>query len=107
MRFGPHDKFWVVTDPDQHSELADIHFEASLADLQLQFRGGLTIDRNPTLFTDEQEAQIEAYGRLVAGRASRSIARAVAAGDVCAATRIELLDPHGKVVFEAELEPPR
>ena len=30
MRYGPDDRFWVVTDPTPESELVDICFEASL-----------------------------------------------------------------------------
>lgn len=64
MKYGPHDTFWVVTDPTPLSELADILFQASLADLALQFKGGLTIEENPTLYTDETEARTEAIARL-------------------------------------------
>jgi hypothetical protein len=56
MRYGPDDKFWVVVDPKPDSTLDDLVFKASLRDLELQFRGGLSIDENPTLFTDRQEA---------------------------------------------------
>ena len=76
MRYGPDDKFWVVVDPKPNSTLDDLVFEASLRDLELQFRGGLQIDENPTLFTDRQEARLEAYGRLTAMRASQAILRA-------------------------------
>ena len=64
MRFGPKDKFWVVTDPSPLSVLSDVLFAASLADLLLQFRGGLTLDQHPTLFTDCAEAEAEAMARL-------------------------------------------
>ena len=72
MRYGPDDKFWVVIDPNKDSELDDIVFQASLRDLDLQFKGGLKIEENPTLFTDEQEAMHEAYGRLTAMRAQQA-----------------------------------
>jgi len=55
MRYAPHDKFWVVTDPTPVSTLTDILFETSLAGLERQIRGGLTIADNPTIFTDHAE----------------------------------------------------
>ena len=64
MRYGPDDTFWVVTDPSRVCEIADILFEASLASLERQFRGGLTATDNPTLFTDREEAEREAKARL-------------------------------------------
>jgi len=69
MRFGPDDKFWVVTDPTSQSELGDILFQASLRRLELQFKGGLRMTDNPTLFTKKEEAEIEARARL--GRVGR------------------------------------
>jgi len=105
MRFGPKDKLWVVTDPTPQSEMGDILFQASLHDLDLQFKGGLTMAQNPTLFTEKAEAKIEAYGRLVAMRASQAIARRAAEGKPLeGAHRIELLDGDGKVLFEAEIK---
>ncbi|MBN1458350.1 MAG: hypothetical protein JXA57_02355 [Armatimonadetes bacterium] len=65
MRYGPDDKFWMVIDPTPISQLVDILFETSLRDLELQFRGGVTADRNPTLFSDWAEAEREARGRLL------------------------------------------
>jgi len=64
MRFGPNEKFWVVTDPTPESILVDILFAASLTDLLIQFKGGLTLDQNPTIFTDRTEAETEALRRL-------------------------------------------
>lgn len=64
MRIGPDDKFWVVTDPTKESELEDIVFQTTLRGLELQFKGGLTIAANPTIFTEEDEARIEARQRL-------------------------------------------
>jgi hypothetical protein len=104
MRFGPEDKFWVVTDPTPESETADILFQASLKDLELQFKGGLTMAQHPTLFTEQAEAKIEAYGRLVAMRASYAIAQRAAEGKPLeGAHQIEVLDGNGKVLFEADL----
>ncbi len=62
MRYGPDDKFWVVIDPNDNCELEDTIFQASLRDLDLQFKGGMQIEKNPTLFTDEQEARYETFG---------------------------------------------
>jgi len=104
MRFGPDDKFWVVTDASPESELDDLIFQTSLRGLELQFRGGLTMAIKPTLFTEEAEARIEAYGRLVAMRASQVIARLAANGKALnLADRFEILDGDGKILFEADL----
>jgi hypothetical protein len=64
MKYGTDYRFWVVTDPTPHSELIDILFEASLRDLELQFKGGLTACNHPTLFTEKGEAEQEARKRL-------------------------------------------
>jgi hypothetical protein len=103
MRFGRDEKFWVVTDPAPESEMGDICFEASLRDLELQFRGGLTCDDNPALFTDRREAEVEAFGRFVAMRAARAIARGGNGEALQRADRVEILDADGKVLFRAEL----
>ncbi|MBU1951130.1 MAG: hypothetical protein KJ927_20630 [Candidatus Eisenbacteria bacterium] len=66
MKYGVDDRFWLVVDPGPESEEADIMFEASLRSLDLQFKGGLTMNNNSALFTDRKEAEIEAYGRLMA-----------------------------------------
>jgi len=44
----------VVLDPTKDSETADILFETSLRGLDLQFKGGLSMASNPTIFTDEK-----------------------------------------------------
>ena len=100
MRFHCNHKFWVTVDPRVDSTLGDICFQASLKDLELQFKGGLTIDENPTLFTDQKEAEVEAYGRFIAAQA---IARSGACSKIPNATRIELLDGDGNLLFEADL----
>lgn len=64
MKIGPDDKFWVVTDATPVSELADICFETSLRGLELQFRGGLSMNSNPTIFTSKEEAEKAASKRL-------------------------------------------
>jgi hypothetical protein len=103
MRYGPDDAFYVVVDATPESEMIDILFETTLRGLELQFKGGLTIAQNPTIFTDQREAEIEAYGRLVAMRATQAIARSGAGSKLQNATRIELLDGDGKILFETDL----
>lgn len=103
MRYGPDHKFYVVVNPSEHSTREDILFQASLNDLELQFKGGLTADENPTLFTERDEAEAEAHGRLVAMRATQAIARSGTGAKLQTATRIELRDGDGAVVFETDL----
>ncbi len=105
MRIGPNDKaLWVVVDPTPQSTPGDIVFQASLADLVLQFKGGLKIEQNPTLFTDRKEAEIEAFGRITALRAARAIAAQAAAGRLLPGPhRLEILDGDGKLLFGADL----
>ena len=105
MRFGRRDLvFWLVVDPTERSALDDLVSEVSLADLELQFRGGLRIDQNPTLFKDRKEAEIEAFGRVTALRAARAIAAQVAAGKLqSGAHRLEVFDGDGKLLFEADI----
>ncbi len=104
MRIGPDEKLWVVVDPKPTSTEADMCFRASLRDLELQFRGGLTMAENPTLFTDEREAKMEAYGRLTAMRVAQHIVRCAAEGrPLEGATRVEIIGPDGQVVFAADI----
>ncbi len=105
MRCGPDDKFWVVVDPKPYSTLDDLVFEASLRDLELQFRGGLQIDENPTLFTDRQEARHEAYGPLTAIRASPAILRAGRETPDTRIDRVEISGADGTLVFAADIPP--
>lgn len=104
MRFGPKDKFWVVTDPTPLSETGDILFQASLHDLHLQFKGGLTMDSNPTLFTEKAEAEAEAQARMVAARAARAIIAGTPANPLRTAARVAVLDGNGKVLLESDLK---
>ena len=103
MRYGPDDKLWVVTDPHTDSTLGDIMFEASLRQLMLQFKGGLTMDDHPTLFTDQREAEIEAYGRMTAMRASQAIAASGVGTKLQDVARLELRGPDGDLLFEADI----
>jgi hypothetical protein len=68
MRCGPNDKFWMVIDPTPRSELADVLFETTLRGLALQLAGGLSMDRNPTMFGGREEARREAEQRLAAAQ---------------------------------------
>jgi len=63
---------WIVTTPRKNSTLADIVFEADVAGLILQVRGGLSPDDEPTLFTDRDEALAEGERRLEAYRLYRA-----------------------------------
>ena len=103
MRYGPDDKFWCVTDPTQDSELPDICFETSLRSLERQFRGGLSIGDNPTIFTDRAEAESDAHLRMVAMRAADAIADAAPQEEMKKVKRVALLDDDGRVLFEAPL----
>ncbi len=104
MRYGPDDKFWVVVDPTPVSELGDILFETTLHGLELQFKGGLTMAQNPTIFTDQQEAKYEAYGRLTAMRAAQAVLRAGRENPEARIDWIEIYGADGKLVFKANVE---
>jgi len=103
MRYGPDDKFWVVVDPTPVSELGDVLFETTLHGLELQFKGGLTMAQNPTIFTDPQEAKYEAFGRLTAMRAAQAVLRAGRENPATRVDRIEIYGADGTLVFEANL----
>jgi hypothetical protein len=81
MRIGPGDKFWLVTDATPTSELADICFETSIRGLELQFRGGLTMDMNPTIYTSRDEAEKAARKRLKAAQFIEKIRSTEVSGD--------------------------
>ena len=99
MRFGTDEELWVVVDPNPESTLGDICFSASLRSLELQFRGGLSCAENPTLFTDREEALVEARARLVARHAAEAIAGS--RDGLEDADRVQVLDAEGKVIFSA------
>lgn len=103
MRIGPLDRFWVVVDPKPESTPGDILFETSLKGLLLQFKGGLAMEENPTLFTDHEEARYEAFGRLTAMRASQAILRAGRENPEAQIDRIEIYGTDGRLVFETNL----
>ena len=104
MKFEPDDKFWVVLDPTPYSEIGDILFEASLRELELQFKGGLEMDRNPTLFTDRKEAKDEAFGRLTMMRAFRLIFQSKDKSLLKAGLRLVIFDEADQVLFEEDLQ---
>lgn len=104
MRFGPDDSFWLVVDPTAKSELADVLCETTLRRLELQLKGGLTMDESPTIFTEREEAEREAQGRLLALRAAQALGRRVAEGGrIEKAHRVALLDEDGRVILEAKV----
>jgi len=104
MRYGPDDELYVVVDPTSDSEMGDILFTASLRGLYLQFKGGLDMSRNPTIFTDQREAEVEAYARLLGMRVSKFIAHWGSLEDSLeAATHIEVVDAEGTILLEVDL----
>ncbi len=98
------EKLWCVTDPTRESTLADVCFETTLAGLVLQFKGGLTMEMHPTLFTSREEAEGDAHLRLVAMRAGEAIRDAAPEMTMKNAARVAILDRDGKTLFEAALE---
>ena len=103
MRYGPDDKFWVVLDATPDGELSEVLFESTLRGLVLQFKGGLSIESNPTIFVRRVEAEQEAWNRLLAAQAMRAIAGNSAGASLGKACRVELRDAKGKLVFGTEL----
>lgn len=99
MRYGPDDKFWMVTDAAPESELGDVLFETTLRGFELQLKGGLSMDRSPTLFTKYAEAEAEAVNRLLAAQAMRAISEHSAGASLEKACRVELRDAEGKLLF--------
>ena len=77
MRIDTDMKFWVVADPIGGGTVDDILFETDLRELERQFRGGLTCDTQPVIFTDEKEARAYAEKRLEAWRRHREVAREI------------------------------
>ena len=103
MRYGPTDTFWVVTDPTRVSTLADICYETTLSGLEREFRGGLTIAINPTIFTDRAEAEIEARARMIALRTAAAILQSAPSQALGDAKRFELKDAAGNVILAGDL----
>jgi hypothetical protein len=104
MKLETDTPVWMVVDPTSpQSDLADVCVEVTLRKLELQFRGGLTCEQHPTLFSDRKEAEIEAFGRLTARRAAEAIAEQARAGILAGPCKVVIHGADGRVVFEAEL----
>jgi len=103
MKFNVDDKFWLVTEPSPVSELGDICFQTSLADLILQIKGGLELKGNPTIFTVEDDAQLEGRKRLLV----RSVVKAVLEGGLDGPPEsvrvVTLENEEGLPLFEADV----
>ena len=69
MRFDASTTFYLVTDAGPGSELSDIFNKTNLIGLLNQFKGGLTLDQHPTIFSNQAEAKAEAEERLDARKA--------------------------------------
>ena len=104
MKFEPDFRFWVVQDPNPYSEIGDILFEASLRELELQFKGGLDMDRNPTLFTERKEASEEALSRMLLMRAFRAIFQSRDKELLKIGIRLVIFDKANRPVFEVDLK---
>lgn len=64
MRLCACDKFWVVTDATKDSVIGDVLFQTDIEGLELQFIGGLSHKQNPTIYTVERFALLDAQDRL-------------------------------------------
>lgn len=103
MRIGKTDKFWVVTDAKATSELADVLFETTLEGLERQFKGGLTCDENPAIFTGLKEAETEANARLAIAKAVDAIHKAGEHRSFEKASLVQVRDKRGTILFETGL----
>jgi hypothetical protein len=80
MRIDTDTAIWIVSDPmGDGTGKDDILFETTLRGLERQFRGGLTCDENPVIFTDPEEARVYAEARLEAWRRHREEMTAIEA----------------------------
>lgn len=103
MQINQDDKFWVVTNPKRGSELADILFDTTIEGLERQFKGGLTSDENPAIFTDHKEAELEANRRLMAVKVARAVIMVASAESMKKAKKVEFKSATGVVVFSVDL----
>lgn len=103
MRIGKTDKFWVVTDAKATSELADVLYETTLEGLERQFKGGLTCDENPAIFTDGAEAEAEASARLAVAKAITAMRSAAEKCPFKNAVAVQIKDKSGATLFETTL----
>jgi hypothetical protein len=83
--------------------MSDIASEVSVRHFVRMLAGGLSLNDNPVFFTTEREAEIEAFGRMTAMRASQAIARSGAGSKLDKATHLEIYGAKGELLFEAEL----
>ena len=79
MRIKTDEKLWCVADPIGAGVIEDVLFETTLRGLERQFRGGLTCDANPVIFTEEAEARAYAERRIEAWHRHREAAREIEA----------------------------
>ncbi|MCB4757296.1 MAG: hypothetical protein LHV69_09780 [Elusimicrobia bacterium] len=103
MLIGKTDKFWVVTDAKATSELVDVLFETTLEGLERQFKGGLTCDENPAIFSDAKEAEAEALARLAIAKAAEAMRRIPDKRPLKNAFLVQVKDKKGATLFETEL----
>jgi len=103
MRFNKTDKFWVMVDASPISELGDILFETTLEGLERQFKGGLTCDDNPTIFTDANEAEAEALARLAISKAAEAMRQAPDKRSFKNAFLVQVKDKEGTTLFETKI----
>jgi hypothetical protein len=73
-------KLWVVRDPTRHSEMGDILFSVTAAELPRVILGtslGTWVGEHTTLYTTRFEAQVDASGRMMRmwGRIGRKAGR--------------------------------
>ena len=59
-RIATRERIHLVVDATSESELADVLCETTIAELASMFRGGLSASRNPTLYTQREEAERDA-----------------------------------------------
>jgi hypothetical protein len=77
MRIDTDTPIWIVADPIGSGTINDILGETTLRGLERQFRGGLTCEANPVIFTDREEAEAHAHQRLGAWHRHREAAREI------------------------------
>ena len=105
MRIGPEDQVWVVVDPTPESKEEDLAFRVTFGGLALLLKGGHATDRNPTLFTEERQAKVEAFGRLTAMRAARAVREKLCRGeDVELPLSIQIHGARGETIYEVVLD---
>ena len=87
-----HQKVYLVLDATPRSELADVLSETTLAGLA----GRMDPERNPTVYTDRGEAEVDARRRLLVAMVARRLA------DVADLARVEAFDADGERVLVVE-----